>query len=317
MLVSRRSKQRFLGLTIVSSMLVSSNLWANEGTESNSINIDTHTEGKNRLETKKSIHVKKKRSTNAPKRLAVKTEQEKLTLGVGTYISHGDYTTDRSTDVVSMPFRVSYSRKDWSFNAQIPYLYIDGPANILVLREGGETITQASKDDKQRWGFGDLRFSSQYSLPWRPIKNSRFHVGGGVKLPTGSEDENLSSGEFDYNAFTGGVWRNGRWVTNARVGYQWMGDTDKTDYNNRIFISTGGKYLFNRAQSLGVSYRFKEAATERSQPIRSLTSYFNQKLDDGWKLSFAAGMGFSESSADYFGGLQVSKTFVRKTQVKY
>ncbi|GAA3935963.1 hypothetical protein GCM10022277_35550 [Litoribacillus peritrichatus] len=278
---------------------------------------DVHQDSGTRAKSGKPIVLKKKQAKDAPKRLKVKTEHEKLTLGVGAYMSHGDYTTDRSTKVFSMPFRASYSLRQWRLSAQIPYLYIDGPANILVLREGGETITQASKEDKQRWGFGDLRLNGQYSLPWVPVKNSLFHLGAGVKAPTGSEDENLSSGEFDYTVFTGGSWRDGRWVANARLGYQWMGDTDETDYNDRTFVSIGGKYLYNRTQNFGVSYRFKEAATERSQPIRSLTTYFNQQLKEGWKLSFAAGLGFSESSADYFGGLSISKSFVSKKRVKY
>lgn len=250
----------------------------------------------------------------APKRLVNEVINERLTFSIGSYVSQGDYTSTKPTDVLSIPFRTSYHRDAWSFSAQIPYLYISGPENVLVIREGGDTVVEASDEDKQRQGLGDLRLSTKYSLPWRPLSNSRLNIGAGIKLPTGDEDENLSSGEIDYQVFTGGYIRNGAWIKEARVGYQWMGDTSDTDYNNRSFFSLGGRYLISRSQSVGANFRFKEASSNRSENIRSISATFQQKLNYGWKVSFTAGTGFGESTADAFGGLSISKSFVRKKQ---
>ncbi|GLQ33325.1 transporter [Litoribrevibacter albus] len=237
---------------------------------------------------------------------------EKLTFAIGSYFSHGDYSSTEATDVISIPFRASYQRDNWSFHAQIPYLNITGPENVLVLREGGELIIEASEEDTRRQGFGDLRLSSQYALPWKPFPNTGLNIGGGIKLPTADESEHLGTGETDYQLFSSGYLRSGRWITDLKVGHQWMEDTDNTDYNNRLFFSMGERYLFSRSQSLSLSYSHKEAATESSEAVQSLTATFHQKLNYGWKLSFSAGMGFGESSADYFGGLQISKSFIRK-----
>lgn len=249
---------------------------------------------------------------SAPKRLTRTTTHEKLTFAVGSYFSHGDYSSTKPTDVISVPFRISYQRNQWSFNAQLPYLHISGPENVLVIREGGETVVEASDQDTQRQGFGDLRLSSQYVLPWQPINKARWHLGGGVKVPTADENENLGTGEFDYHLYTGGYYRQGSWIMDGKVGHQWMGDTDDTDYNNRVFFSLGGRHLLSRSQSISLHYSHKDASSDRSEAVESLTASFHQKLNYGWKVSFSAGMGLSDSSADVFGGLQISKSLIRK-----
>lgn len=252
------------------------------------------------------------KATSTPRRLTRTTIQEKLTFSVGSYFSHGDYRSDQPTDVISVPFRVSYQRDAWSIHAQLPYLHMSGPENVLVIREGGEMLLEHSKKDIKRQGFGDLRLSSQYLMPWPSNKHTRWYLGGGIKLPTADEDENLGTGEYDFHLYTGGYYRTGRWIIDSKIGHQWMGDPPNTDYNNRTFFSLGNRYLINRSQSIGLAYRYKEASSDRSSDVQSLTTSFHQKLNYGWKVSFSAGMGFGDSSADVYGGIQISKSLIRK-----
>ncbi len=252
------------------------------------------------------------RVINPPKRQTRSVTHEKITLGIGSYFSHGDYKSDKATDVLSIPLRLSYHRNAWSIHAQIPYLNISGPENVLVLREGGEPLMESSERDTRRDGLGDLRLTTQYILPWKPFPKTSLNLGGGVKFPTADDGENLGTGEIDYHLFTGGYIRSGRWILDAKVGHQWMGDTPDTNYNNRPFFSIGGRHLISRSQSISLHYRHKEASSEFSEAVRSLSTSFHQKLNYGWSLSVTAGMGFGESSADYFGGFQISKSFIRK-----
>ena len=262
-------------------------------------------------DTTKHVSTKKQ-----PQRIhSSKVLREKLSLSIGSYFSHGEYNTNKATEIFSVPLRIGYSRNDWNISAQIPYLHISGPARIIALSDGAEVIETRAEGSRQRWGNGDLRLSAQYQLPVFFKSKARAHLGSTIKAPIASEKDDLGSGEFDYSLFGGGYLRSGRWVSNSRIGYQLMGDTDKTQYNNRWYASLGGYYLFNRIYSAGLSTYFKQAATESSDPIRTVSTYFNWRLPKGWRFNFSIGTGFSESSADLFGGFQVTKSFVRKRRI--
>jgi len=214
-----------------------------------------------------------------------------------------------------VPFRIGYSRNDWNFSAQIPYLYISGPASVIAISDGTEVIDTRAEGKRQRWGNGDLRLNAQKQLPLFFKSKARMHIGTSVKVPIASDKGDLGSGKFDYSLYSGSYLRSGRWVSNGRIGYQFMGDSSETQYNNRWYASLGGSYLFNRAYSAGLSTYFKQAATQSSEPIRTVSTYINWRLPKGWRCNFSIGKGFSEASADLFGGIQVTKTFVRKRRI--
>ena len=241
--------------------------------------------------------------------------REKLSLSIGGYFSHGEYSTDAATDIFSVPFRIGYSRNNWNISAQIPYLYIEGPASVIAISDGAEVVDTRAEGKRQRWGNGDLRLNAQNQLPLFFESKARMHIGASIKVPIASDKGDLGSGEFDYSLYSGGYLRSGRWVSNGRIGYQLMGDSRETQYNNRWYASLGGYYLFNRAYSAGLNAYFKQAATQSSEPIRTVSTYINWRLPKGWRFNFSIGTGFSESSADLFGGVQVTKTFVRKRRI--
>lgn len=239
-------------------------------------------------------------------------ELEKLTLGLGVNFSRGDYRVDRSTDVISSVLRLNYARKDWSISMSVPYLHIDGPADVFAISDGDSTEFFASDERDQRRGIGDLRISAQHDIPSLRSRHSRYFLGGMLKLPTADEEEQLGTGEMDHSLFFGGLRRNGRWVGNARLGYLVMGDSEFTDYNNRWFTSIGASYLPKRGQSIGLSYHYKQSSTDQSEAIRVLSASCRWRLSKGWRFGVNAGTGFSESSADYFAGFQISRMMSRR-----
>jgi len=290
-----------------------------------------------------------KPSSRMPRRLGQTYIRERLSFSSGINYSQGEYyygedsfdsggpdtgSADKNTYISSMPFRVKYGQGDWSFSAQIPYIYITGPASVITVGDGIESDFTISQFERKRWGLGDLRLGAQYKLPLIKFPKShssakpsslsidnlfdsaRFHIGANIKIPTASEADNLGSGEFDYSAYTGAYIRSGRWLSNARLGYQIMGDTDDTNYHNRWYTSLGGNYILSKQHSLGLSYYFKQASSARSEAVRSLTGSFNWRLTHGWRIGLSAGTGFSRSSADIFGGFQITKTFVRKRRAR-
>ena len=259
---------------------------------------------------------KRTSTKNTPQRIhSSKLLREKFSVSIGSYFSHGEYNTDAATDIFSVPFRIGYSRNDWNISAQIPYLYISGPASVIAISDGAEVIDTRAEGKRQRWGNGDLRLNAQKQLPLFFKSKARIQIGTSIKVPIASDKGDLGSGKFDYSLYSGSYLRSGRWVSNGRIGYQFMGDSSEIQYNNRWYASLGGAYLFNRAYSAGLSTYFKQAATQSSEPIRTVSTYINWRLPKGWRCNFSIGKGFSEASADLFGGIQVTKTFVRKRRI--
>ena len=264
----------------------------------------------------KPLTVKQLPNKQVPKRIhSSELIREKFSVGVGSHFSHGEYNTNAATNIVSSPLRLGYSRSNWSVSAQIPYLYITGPASVISINNGTESIETRAEGKRQRWGNGDLSLSGQYQLPKYFSASSRLHLGSTIKVPVASDKADLGSGEFDYSLFGGAYVRKGRWVNNGRVGYQLMGDSTKTNYNNRWFASLGVYHLFNRAYSAGFSAYFKQAATKNSEPVRTASTFITWRLPKGLRCNFSIGAGLSESSADVFGGVQITKTFVRKRRI--
>jgi len=264
---------------------------------------------------KDSARLQSNSSLNIPKRLSRKFIREKLSFGSGIYFSQGKYSEDKDTEITSIPFRLKYSRDDLSLSAQLPYIYITGPASVITAGDGLESDFTVSQIERRRWGFGDLRLGAQYKFSGVNLAASRLYAGFNIKVPTASEDDNLSSGEFDYTLYSGGFWRSGRWIYHGRLGYQIMGQSDDTDYNNRWYASLNTSYVLSKFHSVGVSYYTKQASSEQSEVIQNISGSFSWRLPKGWRLNMSVGTGFSESSADFSGGIQITKSFVRKRRV--
>jgi len=274
-------------------------------------------------------------ASQMPKRLNQQIIKEKLSFSTGFNFSQSDYyvdgtAVDETTDINSLSFRVKYGRGDWNVSAQIPYIYVTGPASVLTTDDGLSDDFNISQVDKKRWGFGNLRLGAQYKFPVIKLRSNQlgsnipfsfigkyfdsvgFHIGTSIKAPTASEKDQLSSGEIDYSVYSGTFLRSGRWVANARLGYQMMGDTKETNYNNRWFSSFGGYYVLSKVHSIGLSYFFKQASAGSREPLRNLSTSFNWRLPRGWRLGMYLGTGLSRSSADISSGINITKTFVRK-----
>jgi hypothetical protein len=254
--------------------------------------------------------------SKAPKRIhRSKLIRERLSFAFGAFYSQGEYGTDKNTNTFSIPLRLSYSRNDWRISAQMPFSFVDGPASVIAIRDGVEVVEKIAIGQRQRGGNGDLRISAQHQLYTSRRRESGSYAGTTVKVPIASEAEGLGSGEFDYSFFVGGYLRYGSWVANGRVGYQLMGDREETDYQNRWYASFGGRYRIDRYKSIGASAYYKQRSIDTSDSIQSLTSYFNLRMNDGWRMSLSLGTGFTESTSDLFGGIQFTKSFVRKRRV--
>ena len=53
------------------------------------------------------------------------------TFGTGADYSTGDYGSDTTTTIWSVPFSARYTTDAWTFKATLPWLQVDGDVNVL------------------------------------------------------------------------------------------------------------------------------------------------------------------------------------------
>jgi len=254
-----------------------------------------------------------------------KQEQTRLSISSGGFISSGDYRSNTTeddvmittgTDIWAIPISLKYKKDNWSAALSSVYLRIKGSRNIfffdeVYFEEEDEEVLfiDTHKEEHVREGLGDSLLTLNHKPDWRPSRNSQINWGIKIKLPTSSSEKRLGSGKIDMSAFTGLNIRFQQIVLNSLLGYQKMGDTDQTNYNNRWFTSIGGLYLLNSHFVIGASYRYKQASRDEKAAVEKTSAHLSWQPNRSWRYTLYNSIGLSHTSADYSTGFQVTYEF--------
>ncbi|HSM12294.1 MAG TPA: transporter, partial [Lysobacter sp.] len=100
-----------------------------------------------------------------------------LTFGIGADYSTGDYGSDTTTEIVSVPLTAKYSAGNWSYKASVPWMRVQGDANVVPGlgsvpnlnprgrgRRGGVNGDPTVSETGSASGIGDLRLAATYSF---------------------------------------------------------------------------------------------------------------------------------------------------------
>lgn len=196
-------------------------------------------------------------------------EETRLSLTSGFDYSVGDYGLEEDTTLIAIPLSLRAKRGAWFVRASAAWLQVDGPAIIddgmatpatldigqlsvdaeqclaflaspeaaerPFLRnqceeflasqpEPGDTLGEAAETIS---GFGDTTLSLGRNFEWG---GTAFTLTGGVKLPTGDEEDGLSTGSTDYSLRGSLEQPLGDTLYAALdVGYKIRGDRDDED----------------------------------------------------------------------------------------
>ena len=91
----------------------------------------------------------------------------KLSGTVGVDYSTGDYGAGVDTDILMVPLGLRATTGPLRLSASLPYMRIEGAANVIGGGEGGPIIVDpdAGTERVTREGFGDLSLGAAYTLP--------------------------------------------------------------------------------------------------------------------------------------------------------
>lgn len=238
--------------------------------------------------------------------------EDGFSLAVGADYSSGEYGSDTTTDIFSIPVTGKWTTGDWTFKASLPWIRIDGDPNVLpgvgsVVNEnpngrgrgnGGAPAPDAPTEGSAS-GIGDLRLGATYA----------FDTGGplgvdltaNVKLATADEDKGLGTGATDYGLALD-LYRDFDGTTLfGGVGYTVLGDSDFIDVDSVLGANIGASRQVGGG-SLGVSYEWREAASEGFDDRSELMAFYSARTDGGSRWQVYALAGLSDGSPDIGAG---------------
>ncbi|AWV08565.1 transporter [Marilutibacter maris] len=244
-----------------------------------------------------------------------------LKLGVGVDYSSGDYDSDTTTTILSVPFTARYTRGDWSFKASLPWVRVDGDPNVLPGlggvdngnpngrgrgRGNGGGGTTAPAESGAASGIGDLRLAAIYSVDTG--SDLGLDLTGNFKLATADEDKGLGTGANDYGVAVDLYRQVGSALLFGGVGYTWLGDSDYIDVDAVANANLGVSWRAGGG-NLGLIYDYRQAASDGYDPRSEVTAFYALNAGESTRIQLYGVAGLSDGSPDWGGGVSLTRGF--------
>ncbi|MCM2336739.1 MAG: hypothetical protein NDI66_08165, partial [Pseudomonas sp.] len=243
--------------------------------------------------------------------------QDGLSLGIGADYSSGDYGTDTTTTIFSVPVTAKYTSGAWTWKASLPWMRVDGDPNVVpglgsLLnsnpngRGRGGLLEPDQAESGKATGIGDLRLSGTYSVDTGgPLG---VDLTANAKIATADEDKGLGTGANDYGVavdlyrdFDGTLLFGG-------VGYTLLGDSDFIDVDSVFNANVGASWRAGEG-SLGLMYDYRQPASDNADDRSEITGFYSFPTGERTKMQVYAVGGLSDGSPDWGAGLSLSTGF--------
>lgn len=261
----------------------------------------------------------------------------------GVQYSDGKYGDTTSTSAVVVPFSVRATFGSWSIRASVPFVTVDGPADVSEIVDdssgrgsssgsgssgsgsgsgsgssgsgsGGSGSGGGDDDDddggdavgsasRSVSGIGDASIAVTYTLDTIGDSPAYVDFTGRVRLPTGDEDKGLGVGATDYVALTELGWDGEPGGVFVSAGRRFLGAVDNFDRVDGWQASAGGWVNVSDSAVIGAYYDWRNSSVRDGEDPSSVEAYVSWRLNDAWKVELNGGVGLSDASADYTAGV--------------
>ncbi|MEM1380743.1 MAG: hypothetical protein AAGH41_08970 [Pseudomonadota bacterium] len=228
-------------------------------------------------------------------------------LAYGFDASTGEYGLPARTDVAISYVEAGVSRGLWNAQVTVPYLAVEGPANLgLPLLPGDGAAVPSGRD--QTWGLGDVRVGVSRFFPlWNG--SGLLDVSASVKVPTADADRLLGTGEPDVSLRTDYIHDLGSLTFVAGVGYTFSGRSDQFDVQDRASFSVGLLRDSPGLPTFGVSYAERQPIIDNLDNVRELSWSAAFPIGDRVRVVTYALTGLSDATPDYGLGFRITYRF--------
>jgi hypothetical protein len=227
-----------------------------------------------------------------------------LSVTTGLDFSSGDYGGPDKTRILVAPLSFRLSKGSFRVSATLPYLRLEGPANIVGGGESGPIVIDPTGlgPQRRRQGLGDLSLGVDYLVPAKALGGLELKLGARVKLPTSDPDDGLSTGKTDLALVADLSKPMGAVSPFVTLGYRMPGDPRGFDLRNTLAVSAGSSLTLGKLVAIG-SYDYAGASSPLSFASHSLFTALARPLSKRATLIGYGNVGLSRGAADYGVGL--------------
>ena len=230
-----------------------------------------------------------------------------LSLTSGVDFSSGDYGAPARTDIIVVPFSLRAKKGPFRLTATLPWLRLDGPANIVGGGEDGPIVIDPNAPSPQRVrkGLGDVSLGFDYAIPSDSLGGLEVDLGLRLKLPTSSRSRGLSTGKTDIGIVADISRPLGRVSPFLTLGYRIPGDPQGIDLRNSATVSAGTSLTFGKLVAIG-AYDYSGATSRLGFDSHSLFGALAGPLAKRVTLTGYGTVGLSRGAPDHGLGLLVT-----------
>lgn len=232
-------------------------------------------------------------------------QADRLILSAGGDYSVGDYGDPEDTTVWYEFVSARYSSAPWAFRVTVPFLQIDGPAEVA---DDGEVGSGGA--NRMVSGVGDVSVSTTYTFSWKPEK-LYLDLTGRVRFPTGDETDGLGTGETDYSLLANlnkdfediGVYIEG--------GRRFLGSSPTNQRQDGWVAGAGISHEITDDTEIGASFSWREAAFDTNPDPADISAFIRFGVAEDLRMSVRTMAGLSDGSPNFGAGLTLSWTAYR------
>ncbi|HWU78107.1 MAG TPA: transporter [Rhodanobacter sp.] len=247
-----------------------------------------------------------------------------FSIGTGANYSTGNYGTDVTTEIWSVPFAATYQSDRWTLGLTIPYVRVHGSGNVIpgtgpvdntnplgrgldqLLGGGapasGDTSTAAS-------GAGDVVASAGYRLISSADRSFALVVTGKVKFGTADVNQGLGTGENDYGVSLDTYKVLGKWTPFGGVGWTNYTSSPYIKLDNGIHANAGMDYRLADSDNMGVAYNYRQRIAAGGASQSEVTAYWAHKFNQRLRVQGQATGGMTNGSPDWGVGTSINYSF--------
>jgi len=230
------------------------------------------------------------------------------TTAIGLFYSRGGYGESRDTRIRYLPLSHEVARGSWRVKATVPVLEVSGPANVLVNVGSLGGFSGSRTSQVSAGGVGDVSVSLTYEVPAWSANAPYIDVSVELKAPTADPEQGLGTGRMDAGMQVDLYQLAGPLTVFASAGYRYRRQSPfYPGLENSVFASLGASANWGDALQYGLIYDYRQAASDFTGETHELLPYLSWTMSPAWSAMLYTVTGFTEDSADFAAGLQLSR----------
>lgn len=238
-------------------------------------------------------------------------DDTRFTLSGGMDFTSGRYGGDVDIEEFYAPLTMTVESGRVGYRLTVPYLSVRAPEGTVIFDPGGEPVP-GSGDIVTESGLGDVIGSvTLYDVINNRQLGFAMDLTGKVKFATADEDKGLGTGENDYSVQADFYKFADRLTLLGSMGYKFRGEPTGIDLSDTFMASVGGTYKFSTDVRGGLIFDYRESAISNGDSIQELTGFVSRRIGENWRFQVYAIAGFTDSTPDWGGGVQIKRTLQR------